>query len=152
NCLKKTVLTSLLSSTINRQLGSKSASAGDETGYLAGSFAELGVLLLAYYFPKVYESAVKRSETKKQDIERSIREITGLHPLEISKEVIKALELPDFYRQVLDASDLVKTLSAQGLQGEQLQIYELARSLHAARGISEVITGNKGKPELDRVL
>ena len=152
NCLKKSVVTSLLASSLSRgAIGTKSTQS-DETGYLAGSFAELGTLLLAYYFPKVYEAAMKRSEQKKQDLGKSISELAGLSPLQISKEILSSLELPDFYRKVLEASEHQHSFAATGLVGEQAQIADMAKSIFAAREISEVLSNNKGKPELDRAM
>jgi hypothetical protein len=60
--------------------------------------------LLAYYFPQVYETAVKRAKAKKQDVSQSIKELTGVSPLQLSVEVIDALKLPEFYKAVITSS------------------------------------------------
>ena len=97
-CLKKTITTSLLTSSISSELSKKgikeSTTLKDETGYLAGTFAEMGTLLLAYYFPKLYESARRRSEGKKQPIAQSIEELVGLSPIEISLEILEGVKAP----------------------------------------------------------
>ncbi|MBX7145144.1 MAG: HDOD domain-containing protein [Oligoflexia bacterium] len=154
NCLQKTVLTSLLSSSLSSQ--SKAGPAGtksDECGYLAGSFAELGTLLLAFYFPQVYETAVKRAESKRVSIEQGITEIVGLNPLELSCEVLKALELPDFYREIIAAARGKSESVANGaLPTEQNEIRRIARSVEASRSISSVIVSGRSKAELDKAL
>ncbi|MCB0321429.1 MAG: HDOD domain-containing protein, partial [Bdellovibrionales bacterium] len=112
-CLKKSITTSLLTSSICQQIKSavkESTSASsvgiakDESGYLTGMFAEIGTLLLAYYFPKLYESAEKRSLSKKQPISKSIAELVGLTPTDISRAVLSELKLPDIYREILSKS------------------------------------------------
>ncbi|MCB0317959.1 MAG: HDOD domain-containing protein [Bdellovibrionales bacterium] len=153
NCLKRTVVTSLLTSTINGKANSSLSSKTEETGYLAGSFAELGTLLLAFYFPQVYETALKRSESKKHDISQSIKEITGLSPLQISMEVLQELNLPEFYSTVLDVTDKV-TRNIPIAESDQVpeQIISLGKSLSAAKCISSAIISGSGKPELDKAI
>lgn len=157
NCLQKTILTSLLSSSLSSEAkspghGPGAASKADECGYLAGSFAELGTLLLAYYFPQVYESALKRSEQKHVDLQQSIHEITGLSPLQLSLEVVSALDLPEFYREVIQAS-LGKAVETQtGLPTERAEVVRLAKSVQSARDISEVLVTSKNQQELEKVL
>ncbi len=156
NCLKKTVVTSLLSSAISAE-GSHSSMQAKQTecGYLAGSFAELGNLLLAFYFPQVYENAVRRSETKRQNIAQSIQEFTGLTPTEISAAIIKALNLPEFYLQVLTKSDQIETMGAnpaQKLSMDQQEVQRTAEPLYAARNISAAIVANKSPQEVDALL
>lgn len=109
-CLHKSVLTSILTSslTLNADPHGKSSTKRDaESGYLAGMLAEMGVLLLGYYFPKVYESAVKRGETKGVELDQSIHQIVGLSPYQISVEVIKTLNLPPIYADIIGIADKV---------------------------------------------
>lgn len=106
-CLKRTILVSLLSSTLKNGTSSsrgKDSGASSEGGYLVGQFAELGVLLLGFYFPEILDAAFKRSEQKNQDMSQSIRDITGLSPWKLSVEVINALGLPKFFIDILEAS------------------------------------------------
>lgn len=153
SCLQRTVLTSLLSSSIGTELKSNSKTATGESGYLAGSFAELGTLLLAYYFPQIYESAVKRAESKKVELEQSIQEITGLTPLKISIEVIKALDLPEIYIKVLESADSsAQDYSAKGLPPDQQDILSMSKSVSASRSIVTVVTSNKGQQTLNATL
>lgn len=157
NCLQKTILTSLLSSSLTSE--SKPTAVGatpsksDECGFLAGSFAELGTLLLAYYFPQVYESAVRRAEQKRVDLQQSIREITGLSPLQMSLEVVNALDLPPFYKDILQASLGKLPEPAPGsLPTERNDVVRIAKSVQSAREISDVLVTSKNQAELERVL
>ena len=149
NCLRKTVVTSLLSSAITAncaaQGGIRAGKSGDEFGYLAGSFTELGTLLLAFYFPQIYESAVKRAEAKKQEIGQSIKELIGLSPAQLSIEVIDALQLPAFYKEVLSAVDGNAKDTSPDAQ-------RVSKVVSAARTISEVVVTTKTKEDLDRAL
>ena len=154
NCLKKSVVTSLLSSSFSNEIGgSTDGSRTNETGYIAGSFSELGTLLLAYYFPALYEAAVKRSEQKKIELGDSIKSLTGLTPIELSVEVIKALDLPAFYCDVLMAAQSGVTAPANGkvtLDAEKVRI--AAQSVGAGTAVSAVVVAGKGKAELDAAL
>lgn len=156
NCLKRTIVTSLLSSSIGSELAKGKKSKSDECGFLAGSFAELGLLLLAFYFPQLYETAIKRAEYKHQDIGQSIADLTGLNPTQISIEVLDALHLPEFYKKILQSSIAAEGNGAQpqgvALPTEREEVERLGKALGAAKNISEVVTSNKGKPELDRLL
>lgn len=153
-CLKQMILTSLLASNVAAQSQASGASAkGDETGYLAGSFAEIGTLLLAYYFPQVFENAIKRSETKKQELARSITELTGLTPVQLSLEVISALNLPEFYRTaLLSLQDTEQASSPDNLPAERKSTEKLGKALFAAQKISSTITHSRNRMELDGLL
>ncbi len=147
SCLQQTVTTSLLASTLTSEMSAKkSKKKEDETGYLAGTFYELGVLLLAFYFPKVYDSAVKRSKTKDQPLSQSILEITGLTPTGLSLEVIDELRLPDFYKNVLSEAE-----SFSDEKKAQSGI-ELSKAIYAAHEISAVLSHNHGKAQLEQTL
>jgi len=152
-CLQKTIVTSLLSSSLTDELvKTKGRDKSTELGYLAGSFSEMGSLLLAFYFPEIYESAVKRSETKNQDLGKSIKELTGLTPMELSVEVVKAAELPDFYKDILTRSQNPGNLTVQGFAPEEEKINKIAKSLYAASEISSVVLGSNKKQDLDKVI
>ena len=153
SCLQKTILTSLLASSFSSNLGSHAdAHKGDETGYLAGSFLELGTLLLAYYFPQLYETAVKRSESKKQEVSKSIEEIVGLSPVDLSLEVISALNLPEYYKQTLISTKAIEhgqvTSSSTPLSASE----KLGQALYASQKISGVLVHSRQKSELDQTL
>jgi HD-like signal output (HDOD) protein len=151
-CLQKTLLTSLVTSALPSEAGPSSGKT-DEAGYLSGSIAELGSLLLAYYFPQVYETAAKRSEQKRQELSKSIQEITGLSPTELSLEVVSALDLPAFYRDALTASERPMTAEQiRLLPGDKQVAAAAGRGLFIGRTISGVITGTRGKQQVDQTL
>lgn len=153
NCLRQSVLTSILSSSFSAEIGGEGEGKGNETGYIAGSFAELGSLLLAYYFPKIYESAHKRAELKKIELAESIRQITGLSPMQMSIEVIKALDLPKFYFDALEFANQPQVPTANkkiSLEEEKLRI--ASQSVGAGSAVATAISGGKTKQELDVVL
>lgn len=151
-CLQRTVLTSLLTSSIDPD-ASAAQSKADETGYLAGTFAELGTLLMAFYFPQVYEAAVKRSDTKAQPIAKSIHELTGLSPAQISIEIIDALQLPPVYKEILlSAESGDGTLSPSAPVNEKVVIGRVARSLYAGRAVSHSVTSGDNREKVDALL
>jgi HD-like signal output (HDOD) protein len=154
NCLQKTLLSSLLSSSLSGDSGPQTANSQktSESGYLAGTFAEIGPLLLAFYFPQIYENAIKRSEVKKQPLEKSIQQLTGLTPNDLSKEVLKSLELPNFYVEVINASETIIAEVKSKPVGQQQEVQSLSKVIHAAMKISNVLVYSKDKGELDRTL
>jgi HD-like signal output (HDOD) protein len=96
--LKKSILVSLISSHLAAESDSPEIA---ERGYLGGAFYGLGALLLAFYFPHVYDAAGKRAIARGHDINQSIGEMLGIRPLRLSQAILEALEIPDFYHQVL---------------------------------------------------
>lgn len=152
NCLRQTIMTSLLASSFTSKIDSKQDSSHRETGYLAGSFAELGTLLLAYYFPQVYESAVKRAKAKDQSIAKSLTEITGITPNQLSIEVIDALNLPPTYREVLKNAEHLEHVPINAGQNDASGTTTLAQSLYAAKQISQAVSTKADKAELDRTV
>lgn len=152
DCLQRTILTSVLSSSITTELhrsGSKRVqSRVEETGYLTGTFAEIGTLLLAYYFPQLYKAAEQRSIQKKQPLSVSIQQLTGMSLVAISVEVIDALELPAFYKDILLEADALNKGQPSQPGGNAMA----SGALFAARNVTEVIVENQGKEALDRCL
>ena len=155
-CLRRSVLSSLLASSVSNQISVSETSrekANDETGYLAGAFAELGTLLLAFYFPQIYESALKRAEEKGLDLGTAIKHTIGLTPLQLSTEVIRALELPAYYIDVLEASQEPKTVAnLSKLPTSREQVMSTANSVFAGTLLSDVISAGKGKLDMDKAL
>ena len=153
-CLKKMLLTSLLASSLTKELIPKTPGSADhECGYLAGCLAEMGTLLLAFYFPQVLDSAIKRSEAKKQELSKSIFEITGLTPLKLSLEVLEALNLPTFYKEILSSAEqlsLSRTTPAPATKG--LPLLKASSALKAAQTLSEAVATSKPKHEIDLIL
>ena len=154
SCLQKTLLSSLLSSSLSEE-NNKTQKSGKntESGYLAGTFAEIGPLLLAFYFPQIYENAVKRAETKKQELDKSIHELIGLTPNDLSKEVLKSLELPDFYIEIINASeDSNLENRPKAILPKEIEIQNLSKVVNAAKKISNVLVYSKDKSQLDSTL
>lgn len=153
-CLHKSVLTSVLTSslTLSADPHSKASTKRDaESGYLAGMLAEMGVLLLGYYFPKVYESAVKRSESKSVELDQSIQQIVGLSPYQISVEVIKTLNLPPIYGEIIEIADKV------GRAGElpaniSPELKKLGKTLCGAALLSTALSAERPEAEVQRLL
>ena len=161
NCLRKTVLSSLMASSISNEVKLPSSAAqgsnrNAEYGYLAATFAEIGTLLMAYYFPQVFEAAVKRAESKRIEIGQSIFEITGLTPIQLSLEVIDALNLPPFYKDVLQGVQQVKTSGAKSAAPSSKVLAQdpsrISQAVYASSAISEVIVSGRSKQELERIV
>jgi HD-like signal output (HDOD) protein len=151
-CLKKSMLTSLLSSSFGEKTRPSSDTKNRESGFLAGSLAELGTLLLAFYFPTIYENALKRAQTKDVDIGRSIQEITGVTPTELSVEVIKAVGLPPFFAKVVEAVNEPKIEDPTGVSQEQKDLVRTARNVFAAQELSDVLVTGAERAELDAAV
>jgi HD-like signal output (HDOD) protein len=146
NALKKLLVTSLLSGALSDD---NSRHAKNESGYLAGTFAEIGSLLLAYYFPKIFEAANQRTLEKNIPLEKSIFEITGVTPLKLSIEVLSALNLPDFYRELLGRAE---EGSKAGSYKSPSNIEGALGSLNCARTISEAVCLGGSKEQLDKII
>jgi HD-like signal output (HDOD) protein len=137
---KKAMVTSLLSSSFSAEIGGKGEGRGNEIGYISGFFLEIGPLLLAYYFPKVYESAVSRAKLKNISIEESIQQLTGYSPQTMSIEVIQALGLPAFYIEVIKSTSDHTRLAQQSIRSlDEEKIVIAGRSVGAGNTLSTAI-------------
>ncbi|MCB0339886.1 MAG: HDOD domain-containing protein, partial [Bdellovibrionales bacterium] len=153
NCLQKTICTAILASSLSSENDKGEGRPGDEAGYLAGSFLELGTLLLAYYFPQIYQTAVKRAKAKDQSIGTSIQDITGVSPLELSITVVEALNLPEYYREILVAAfSLDKNVDDESAKKLDPRIIAAAKSIQAAEQISNVVVFKSEVDELQDVM
>lgn len=146
DCLKQTITTALLTSSICSVDNDKGKQQKGETGYLAGTFYELGSLLLAYYFPNIYESALQRAKQKDQPLAQSIQELTGLSPVRLSLEVIDALGLPEFYKDVVQSAGDDETLASMNLTRDQSSL--MARALYVSHEISTELSQEGDKQDL----
>jgi HD-like signal output (HDOD) protein len=151
-CLRKMLVTSLLASTITKESTPKTPGSTDhECGYLAGCLAEMGTLLLAYYFPQILDAALKRSESKKQDLGKSIFEITGLTPLKLSLEILNSLNLPQYYIDILSTAEGMSKVTQQPQKsGSKLGI--AASALNVAQSLSDAVASSRSKKEIDQLL
>ncbi|MCC6932992.1 MAG: HDOD domain-containing protein [Deltaproteobacteria bacterium] len=138
--LKKSILVSLITSTLADE-GKNPELA--EHGYLAGSFYCLGPLLLAYYFPQVYEIASRRSLMRQQSIDQSIHEILGISPQELGTAILEALKIPDLYIDIF--VDCYKPLSETKKLGANSS---LSHIVQVASIIANAIIENKDTKQL----
>jgi HD-like signal output (HDOD) protein len=142
SCLRKSIVTSLLTSslTLLRDAERPTAAKRDaESGHLAGMLAELGVLLVGYYFPQVYENAVKRAETRGLNIDQSIHQLTGLSPIQISEEVARTLNLPPMYVDILAGAAQIRASGTSSLSVPP-DVAKLSRTLSGAISLSTIIS------------
>lgn len=154
NCLRKAVITPLLTTSLAQEVQPiKDKSSQNEGGFLSGLFCELGVLLLAFYYPEIYDAAVKRSQSKNQPIAQSLKEIVGLSSYQISDRVLGALELPEYYEHVLAQAENPKPLKQIEVPpSQQKAVFYTSQSVSAAQEISAVICEGGDKVKLDQAI
>lgn len=141
--LQKSILISL----ITCSLGDDDDESGvAERGYLAGTFYSLGYLLLAFYFPQVYETAAKRAKARGHSIEQSISEVLGITREELSFAVVDALDIPAYYKDALTQA------FSYNEEDSDKETYVLARCLRAANIIAEAIVYTPSVNELNKAL
>ncbi len=149
-CLQRSITTALLAGV----LGGADLEDGkpDEASYLAGSFSELGLLLLAFYFPQVLENAAKRSEQKNQSFDQSIQEITGHGPRGISATVVESLELPmvylDIIARIMNPNHELRVTTPQ----DQVLVARLTPIIRAASELTSAIFSSGTKTGVDSVI
>jgi HD-like signal output (HDOD) protein len=146
DCLRRTLTTAILTSSINHELQQSKKSGNHETGFLAGTFFEMGTLLMAFYFPRMYEAAVKRAESKACELEVAIKEITGLSPAEISVAVLNSLHLPGAYGQLLTAAETGANLASDP-SNKDFDANALTKPLFAAQTLSTAIINHGGSDQ-----
>lgn len=142
--IKKGITTALLTSALAKESGEARIA---EEGYLAGTFFNIGSLLLAYYFPQVYEAAARRSETRHHDISQSLTEILGVSPTELSLTIVDALQIPQYYCDVIRETN--RCANQGRFDGEHAA---LARSLFSADKIATSLIGKGSELDLTLVL
>jgi hypothetical protein len=142
--LKQAILTSLIASSLAKQLDRTAEDKDLETGYLAGCFAGLGLLISAYYFPNINELMLKKMREEGHDVETSIKQITGFRPLELSLEIIRSLGLPVFYEEVLKSAAGIP----ENLSDPAKRPGVLARAVYLAVRLSETIVFGENRSEL----
>lgn len=138
--LKKSIIISLLTTALASDTEEEG---GKECGYLAGTFYNLGYLLLAYYFPQVYEAAYSRAKARGHDVTQSLTEILGVGPKELSLAIVDALDIPSFYTKLIVE---VHTLPSQRTsKGSTLR---LVRALATSDKLASNIVRGTGEFEL----
>ena len=135
--LERLISTSILTSILNSS-ESANKSKNEESGYLVGTFSELGLMLTSYYFPKLFENAHQRSLEKSIPLNNSIKQLTGYEPLEISLEILIALKMPPVY--------IASVITALKLKNHEINLdsldSSLTKNLLIAQEISSSIVGN----------
>lgn len=147
DCVKKSILTSALTSSLVLEFG---RSDDAEQGYLAGTFFAIGPLLLAFYFPQVFESAEKRAQARGQLVTQSIAETIGIAPVGLSLGVVDALDIPQFYRDLLFQA--FHRFVNHDTNAKAEEIRELPNLLSAAAKLSEAIIDTRSKADLKKAL
>lgn len=145
--VKKCILTSLLCSRLAERTGSTDDA---ERGYLAGTFFTIGPLLLAYYFPQVFENAEKRAQSRGQSMAQSITEAIGVAPVGLSLGIVDALSIPQYYRDILVAAYaiFVDEKYPDATDPDSM----MASALATAARLSDAIIDTANKPDLLKAL
>lgn len=141
--VRRTIITSLLS---NRIASYVKLDGLAEQGYLAGTFFSLGQMLLAYYFPQVYETAAKRAHARGKEVSKSIAELMGATAEEVTLSIVDALAIPDYYRDVMALAH--KPLEQRRGDGSKVALSVAVSS--AAQFAEAIVHGNE--LQLEQVL
>lgn len=149
-CLSRLVTSSLLTGAMAQKVAGTS-SAKDEYGYLVGSLSEMGPLLLAYYFPDIYENAAKRATERSISIDQAIQELTGLSRMQLSLEVVNNLQLPEFYKAILVTAAGGKPPVLM-LPSQQQILPIAAKVVETSALVSECLTEGAPRERLEAIL
>lgn len=154
--LRKAILTSVFTELISIEIIAENAERDDrfprtETGYLLGFFAEMGALLLAFYYPALHSKAVARSEEHGHTINRSLHRLTGVNPLFISIEIVKILNFPEVYAHAMQEV-YEGSLDADGRKQLNVVGSILSKACYTAQLISELLVPERRKQELNQQL
>ncbi len=145
--VKKCILTSTLTTSLIMELGQSEEA---EQGYLAGTFFTIGPLLLAFYFPQVFEAAEKRAQARKQTITQSVTETIGIAPVGLSLGVVDALDIPVFYRAHLEQA-YNRFVSNETVSSPK-EVREMSNLLATAAQIAEAVIETQSKQHFKKVL
>jgi hypothetical protein len=145
--LKKCILCPALTSSLVLEHGKADEA---EQGYLAGTFFSIGPLLLAFYFPQIFETAEKRAQARKQTITQSVTESIGIPPVGLSLGVVDALAIPQFYRDLLVAAYSRFVQDDSQLQGQDYR--SMANMLATSARIADAIIDTRTVADLSKQL
>jgi HD-like signal output (HDOD) protein len=143
--VKKSILTSVLTSAF--VVADDDA---EERGYLAGTFYSMGPLLLAFYFPQVFEAAEKRAVKRGQTITQSITETLGIAPVALSAGIVENLSIPEYYSEVIGAA--VDIQSKVPESESEYSYSQLAQALADASKVADAIVDTHTRMELKTAL
>lgn len=145
--VKKCILCSTLTTSLLRQIGKEE---NIEQGYLAATFLTIGPLLLAYYFPQVFEQAEKRARARGQTVTLSVTETIGIAPVGLSLGVVDSLAIPQFYRDVLILA--FQAYIEESDQKTQPDTGHLPNAVAAAARVADAIIDTSSKGQLHKAL
>ena len=147
--LERLISTSILTSILNSSEATNKAK-NEESGYLVGTFSEIGLMLTSYYFPKLFENAHQRSLEKNISLNKSIKQLTGFEPLEISLEVLVTLKMPTVYTASVITALKFKNneIKFESLDSSQ----SLTKNLLIAQDISSNIVGEYNNTPLNEIV
>lgn len=154
--LRKSISTSIIASSVTTRMHEHLKGQGKninlkeiESGALSGTMCELGTLLLAYYFPQIYTNAIRRSEEKEQGIDESIQQLTGFSPARMSAHIIKTLNLPPSYSEIIEGAITLREAQEKGGELVPPELDFQARVLACAGLISESLNAS---PNEDNII
>ena len=142
--IEKSILTSLITGSLTSDCTEDGIA---ERGYLAGTFFNLGYLLLAFYFPHVYEAAANRAKARGQKTSQSITAILGISPIDLSLTIVDALEIPRYYRDVI-----VEAHQSSSEENKSGSNTTLASSVRTAAHLAETIVASTCKEQIEQLI
>lgn len=145
--VKKCIITSLLTSILSSEVVEED----EEKGYLAGTFFSIGPLLLAYYFPQVFEVAEERASRRGQTTTQSITESLGIAPVALSLGIVDSLAIPDYYRDLLIASYSIY-VGEQDHEQAGIAPHTLENALATAGLLADAVVDTHTRPELNEAI
>lgn len=157
DCLKQAVLTSIIARNLEAEIAKHEERSASETGYLAGCFAALGLLLTGYYFPALYKSSVTRSQEEPEELDTTISRVTGYTPFQLSKHALASLSLPEMYDTILDAADRflrpnMHVEAAEAPKALSRDTETLAKVVACAHALAGTIVYGKTRQDLESCL
>ena len=148
--LTQTIITSLVSAEISKISLAPEDANKEESGYLCGSMLEIGVLLLAFYFPDTYEKIALYATENKIPFSLAFRRKVGISQFNLSAEIIRTLGLPDLYHQSVQIC--AKMEDSLDLSEYPEAAKKLANIVFGSHKISECISRNLDSSMLDSAI
>ena len=145
--VKKCIITSLMTSKLSRA----EIDEAEERGYLAGTFFSIGPLLLAYYFPQVFESAEERAKRRGKTTSQSIAESLGIAPVALSLGIVDALSIPQYYKDLLIGA---YSRYVDESPGTDAGVYDatLENALATSGKLADAVIDTHTRPELSSAI
>ena len=144
--LQQCVMTRMLTESLMKNWGFVDR----ERCHLAAMLLNLGPLLLAYYFPQVYETAKERATARGESINQSIAATLGITPLGLSIGIVHSIHIPQFYREALSSSYQIYPGSSNMDIDKHLD--PLARALAASVWLAEAVFSEVPTTDFDALV